>query len=240
MRSSVRLCLGVVTLASLPMMAIVSCQQAGAEAAKPAADHAEKAPAAPPARETPASRPATDTEVATTPKAPTPPDAATLAACKKKDRTACATGCDGADMPSCLGLGQILLNEKDRAVQQQCRDPLLKACNAGLGKACAKLSDCLEGLAGDHESEVAAARAKACELNDGTGCLLAGQLAKGFELLPKQCEAGDSDACYSLALEYQWGTFKTLPKDSEMAAKFSKKACMLGNQDGCHAYVNWH
>jgi TPR repeat protein len=137
-------------------------------------------------------------------------------------------------------LGQVLSEDKAQRVQQQCREPLEKACNARIGKACAKLADCLEGLAGDHESEVAAARAKACELNDGPGCLLAGQLAKGFELLPKQCDAQDADACYALALEHQWGTFKTLPKDPEMAAKFSKKACMLGNQDGCHAYVNWH
>jgi hypothetical protein len=65
-------------------------------------------------------------------------------------------------------------------------------------------------------------------------------LTKGIELLPPACEAGDSDACYTLALEYQWGTFKLLPKDTDKAAKLSKKACMLGNQDGCYAYVNWH
>lgn len=193
-----------------------------------------------------------------------PPDEATLAACNNKERSACTKACDGGDIPSCLTLGKLFWNEKDKSLQQQCREPLEKACNANVGKACTALSDCLgliahqQGQRGSNKVECTALELKACDLNDGPGCTMAGQhvkdgygveadeargqalIVKGFEILPKACDAGDDDACYALASAYQWGTFEMLPKSPGKAAVYSKKACNLGNQDGCFASKNWH
>jgi TPR repeat protein len=186
------------------------------------------------------------------------PDEATLAACKKKKRDACSKACDGGYMPSCLALGKILWNEKSVALQRQCLEPLQKACNANLGKACTALADCISRQSGDTKAEKTGLVLKACELNDGNGCYLAGiylkdehgvaadpgrgqaLLEKAFQLLPKACDAGDDDACYTLAVEYQWGASKTVQKSPDKAAVYSKKACMLDNQSGCVAYANWH
>jgi TPR repeat protein len=202
----------------------------------------------------PTADPAPDKPAETQPSTPNPAD---VASCKTKDESACAKACDAGDVASCATLGRLALKKSAPNEKAKCEASLRKACEGGIGNACAWMSSCLmmielNGGAAASKEESTAFNVKACDLNDGGGCFNAGKaledgygvpadpakgaelIAKAFKLLQSECDSGSGDSCFQLAMQRDPETrSKRLPKDKAVATTLYEQACKAGVEMAC-------
>lgn len=241
----------------------LGCQSKGSVSGSPAATSSGAAPGT--ARSQPCNPDFEDcADAKSAPSAAAPPamtqDAA-LAACKTGDARGCSTACSGGDLPSCATDGELLLKTGSPSEKAACESPLRKACDGNIGRACSNLaSRCLPTtiLATGRKTfesdkkEQAALNLKACNLNDGFGCLNASityesgygvdpdtsqaatLASKALRLLGKECDAGDGKSCRLLAMQYDPATKSNLvTKNGPKAGGLYKKACDAGEDTAC-------
>ena len=187
--------------------------------------------------------------------------ATVVEACKQRDLSSCSDACKGGDLGSCAVFGGLLLKSDDKAAKRGCEDPLRRACNGMIGRACTNLYSCLKWLSFNAEGrrgeiteadkrETTSLAIKACDLQDGLGCEAAARSVgegygidadedkarayakKAMKLLPKECESGDGDSCFAMAMLLKPGVPRGAPDAARSAALFGK-ACDAGIAMAC-------
>lgn len=120
-----------------------------------------------------------------------------------------------------------------------------KACGLDVAEACYLVGGMYENGEGGAKDEAKALDMykKACELDNGNGCVGAGvllidkqQYAKARKLYEKGCGLDNGTACLNLGGLYYNG--QGARQDFAKAKELAGKACDLGAQKGCEAYKN--
>ena len=157
------------------------------------------------------------------------------------ERRACRAGNqEGCTVLATLyfqGLG--VRKEPERAVVM-----LADACTAGLLDACGNLGVAYllgMGVAEDHAKAVANLT-RACEHEAGDYCRMlalawsggdADERARAAPALQHQCDAGEVNSCFELAILYKHGT--SVPVDLDRALELAHRACNGGLAEACDA-----
>lgn len=150
-------------------------------------------------------------------------------------------GCAAGSPRSCGMLGiDYLEGEGVDEDLNKAAELLAQACKQDEAESCSVLGNLL-ATADDQQDLSGAAKAfeRACELGEIESCKNAGvvylqglgETELALALFDRACTAKDAGACYNLGAVY--GTGLGVPEDQAEGEKWMRKACELGDQDGC-------
>jgi hypothetical protein len=165
--------------------------------------------------------------------------------CDPQDKSACARQCDKGSLESCYNLGRIARGDLGAA-----QSPLSKACEGGLGDACALLGDLIWG---DTDFRTESARdmiktayqfaLKGCEDGVALGCELVGDIRgfdddkgmyderRAYEAYARSCDLGSNFGCYQQGQRLLAGN--GTQADPAAGVGVWARACQGGSADEC-------
>lgn len=149
--------------------------------------------------------------------------------------------CERGDALSCFRLGWLAWSRSETPAERAAAIAIYeRACEAGVGDACAYLGVALTGA--DQRDAQRQAFGRACELQSATGCAhLAYDHASGngvprdealaTTLYVKACDLGDAKGCYNVGLMYAEG--RGVERDLARAARAYDEGCRNGSTMAC-------
>lgn len=166
--------------------------------------------------------------------------------------------CAKGEARSCFMIERRVSFDPDAKSKAQGVTALRKACDGGLGFACADLADSIDYDLDDDKTteaqkrEIVGLYEKACTLGSRRGCHSAGDylgntyenpladVAKAITYQAKACDLGEAEACASLpSLEQAQMGEDVSPTTPQLQRwqRLRQRACELGDSDQCESWL---